>query len=459
MITATSRPAEGQSFWALSLSGRKVAGLLLIAVLFRLLWLWQAGALWQTQDFREASNAAIAYARTGTIADAFAPGQGPTAHMLPTMIFVAGSIHRIFGVESVMANLVLVGWALIQMLVGFLLWRAIFVELKQDRAPLYAGLLVLAILPVCMPQEVGNFRYWEGGLAALLAGANLLCLLRIERASAWGWRTLGGIALLSAVTFFVSPSAGLAVDLCWGIFALRRFPLRRAAGFAMLSALALALLIAPWAIRNDRQLGHRILLRDDFGLEIALANYDGALSDDMPLATFQKRLIALHPSLHGPGLVAMRAAGGEYDYSAQLLSETRQWIALHPLDFVRLCLRHYRQFYFPDLWEFGATRWNSPEAMPGYQAQIVAIFGTIGLIWSLLRRRRGYGWIALYYFAAGIVYAVVQPVPRYSYIIFGLQVFLAAGCVHDIMMLVRRRFAREEAPAGLPSVAVSANPG
>ncbi|WBO21906.1 hypothetical protein [Sphingomonas abietis] len=437
---------------------RTVAVLLVVAVVFRLWWLWRVGALWQPYGFQEASNAAIAYARTGTIADALFPGQGPTAHLLPVPIIIAGSIQRLFGIGSALANLALVGWALAVTIVGYTLLRAIFTELRQDLRVLNAGLLALAILPVFVPQEVGDFRYWEGGLAATLASANLLCLLRMERKPAWSWAALGSIALLSAATFFVSPSAGLAVDLCWALCALRRLPLRRAAGFAMLCVAALALLITPWAIRNDRQLGHRILLRDDFGLEIALANHDGAVSGAAPFETFEKRLSALHPTLRGPGLVALRAAGGEYAYSAGLLDETRSWIRRHPFDFARLCLRHYRQFYFPDLWEFGAMTWTSPEAGPAYEAQIVAILGAIGLIWSLLRRRRGYGWIAIYYVAAGLVYAVVQPVPRYSYIIFGLQVFLAVGCGRDLLLLAGR-LRGERRRAGLPTAPLPASPG
>ena len=96
---------------------------------------------------------------------------------------------------------------------------------------------------------------------------------------------------------------------------------------------------------------------------------------------------------------------------------------------------------------YGAQRWDHPQAPRASVAQGVAVLGAIGLLWSLVRRRRGYGWIAIYYLAAGAVYGIVQPVPRYSYIIFAMQVFLATGLLADLRHLRLHRAGARGDPA------------
>ena len=438
---------------------RQLALILLLSLAIRIVWMIFGGATWQSLDVGEATHTALSFARDGRIADGFFPGQGPTAHMLPTMIVIAGTILRLFGPDSPLANLMLAAWALAQSFAAFLLIRTLFARIGTDRAALSAGLAILCLVPVLIAQETCDFRFWEGALALCLATCNLLLLERFDRQGFASRRGIALVACLSAITFFVSPPAGLAIDLCWATYALRKLPPRTTLAFAMGSALALALVIAPWTIRNQRVMGEPIALRSNFWLEAAIANHSAALSDAPRRAVWSQRMRTVHPFGGPEGATAFRAAGGELAYGRLLGRETRAWIRAHPADFIRLSLRHYRQFYIPDRWQFGLTKWARPVGLRALLIQAVGVFGIAGLLWGLVQRRRFYGYIAIYVAAAGLPYALVQPIPRYSYLVYGILAFLAAQLLTDVAKVVATGLARRRAGLILPATATGGQLG
>lgn len=412
--------------------------LLITGLVIRLAWLVLVRGLLHPFDLGEASSAVDALARTGTLADAFGPGTGPTAHLMPVTIVVAAAVQRALG-DSAAASLVLSLWTLALLGASWLLARSLFAKAGWRPAALIGGLALLCLLPGHIVQEVADFRVWEGGLATLLALANLWLIVTLDRGEAIAAQPLLIGAALSAATFFVSPTTGLAVDACWAWLALRRLPLRRTLAFAATAAAALALVLAPWVLRNAQVMGSPILLRDNFGLEIALANYPGALDPADWLAESQARMQAIHPNDNAVALARLRAAGGEVAYSRALGRETGDWIRAHPLDFARLALRHYRQFYFPDRWQGALTNWEAFPTLRIELIRLVAAFGLAGLLVGLLRRERFYGLFALYIGLAGLPYALVQPVPRYAYVVWPLLAFLAARLLVDIFAGLKAR--------------------
>jgi hypothetical protein len=56
----------------------------------------------------------------------------------------------------------------------------------------------------------------------------------------------------------------------------------------------------------------------------------------------------------------------------------------------------------------------------------VSLFGLIGLALALHRRRRGHAMLAIYLLLVALPYGLVQPVPRYTWLVYGVLVFLAA---------------------------------
>lgn len=404
----------------------------------RFVWLVLVRALLAPLDLGEASAAANALARTGTLADAFAPGSGPTAHLMPVTVTLAGAIQQVFG-DSPATALLLSLWTLALLALIWLLARALFAEAGWHRRALIGGLALLCLIPGHIVQEAADFRIWEGGLSALLALANLWLIVTLDKRETIATQPLLLAAALSAVTFFVSPTTGLAIDACWAWLALRRLPFPRALAFAATAAAALALLLAPWVLRNAQVMGSPVLLRDNFGLEIAMANYPGALDPADPRAETLARARAIHPYQNPQALARLRAAGGEVAYAQALGRETRAWIAAHPLDFARLALRHYRQFYFPDRWQGALTNWGAFPTLRIEMIRLVAAFGLLGLAVGLVRRRRYYGLFALYLALAGLPYALVLPIPRYAYVVWPLLAFLAAQLAVDASAALRRR--------------------
>jgi len=399
---------------------------LLAGVAIRLLWLVAVhGSVDAVIGVGEATRVALSVARGHGLADPFFAGQGPSAHLMPLYPLVVGGLIRCFGSSSG-GMLVLLAFALAQWAATLLVARRLFAVLGLSPMVLRRATLLLCLLPVHAPQEAIDFRYWEGGVSALLAMLSLWWIVTLDRAGVPGWTTLAAAAMLAALTFFVAPPVGLAVCLGWGCWALRRLPPRRVAGFAVAGCCAVLLFVAPWAWRNERVLGSAITTRSNFGLELAIANHPAAVSGRRPAETFAERLLAVHPFASPTARVALRAEG-EVAYSRRLGADTRRWIAAHPLDFARLYLRHLGQFFFPRPWQYYFSGWEALRVERAVIVSLVQALGLIGLAVLLVRRRRGAGYVALYVAAIALPFAAFQPTMRYSYLLWTLLAFAAAS--------------------------------
>ncbi len=414
-----------------------VALILMLAAAVRLWWMHAANALTRFVDLGEASHVALSVARGDGIVDAFFLGQGPTAHLLPTSVAIAGGLYRLFGYPSPAANVVVALWGLAQSLAALALLYPVARLIGVRPLVARAGLLVLAISPAFLSQEAADFRVWEGALALCLVLANLLLLFTLDRRDATPTRFLFLAAALASATFFVSPPAGVAIDACWGLFALRRLSWAGVAGFALLGAVALALLIAPWAIRNERTFGQPILLRSNFGLELALANHDAAVDGEPRDATFNARIDQIHP-FNSPVAADRVRRIGEIAYFQALRREADAWIGRHPISFARLTLRHYRQFYLPDEWQLRATIWRNWTLPRAIAIWLPTLIGLAALALGVGRRRFGYIYLATYIALVGLPYAIVQPVPRYGYLVYGILTMLAVRLIAETWNAYRR---------------------
>lgn len=401
---------------------------LLAGLTLRLGWLGLTHGLTDFAGLGEATREALSVARGNGFADPYFDGQGPSAHLLPVMPAIAGGMLALFGAGSVAGNLALLGWSLAQTLCAWLLLHRLFATCGASPAVLRRGMILLCLVPVFASHETVDFRWWEGAASVCLLCLNLLLLLDLEARRPVTPRRIAAIAGLSAVTFFVSPPVGLAAGACWAVFALRNLPLRQAMLLATAAAGALALLIAPWAIRNQQAIGAPILLRSNFGLELALANHPAAIAPASPGKTFAERLLAIHP-YHSPAARAAVRTEGEIAYAARLGRETRGWIADHPAAFAQLYLRHLGEFFFPRSWQMYFT---DTEDLPGIRALVVSIvnlLGLIGLALGLRARRRGYWAIALCVAVIALPYGLVQPIPRYTWLVYGLLAFPAVEAI------------------------------
>lgn len=412
--------------------------LLIGGLAIRLVWLGHSHGLTDFAGLGEATREALSVAHGRGFADPYFDGQGPSAHLLPVMPTIAGGVMALLGPGSVAGNLALLVWSLAQSLCAWLLLRRLFEKSGAAPATLRWGMVLLCLVPVFASHETVDFRWWEGAASLCLMCGNLLLLLELEARERLTPREIAGIAALSAATFFVSPPVGLATGACWAVFALRRLPLRQALLLGASAAAALGLLLAPWAIRNSQQLGTPVLIRSNFGLELALANHPAATAPDAAGKVFAERLLEIHPYHSPDARAALVEAGGEVAYAKGLEREAKAWIASNPGAFAKLYLRHLSAFFFPRAWQMYFT---DTEDMPVVRALIVTtvnLLGLVGLALGLFARRRGYWAIATCIAVIALPYGLVQPVPRYTYLVYGLLAFLAIDLIVRSRTLLQR---------------------
>jgi hypothetical protein len=189
---------------------------------------------------------------------------------------------------------------------------------------------------------------------------------------------------------FVTPTLGLPIYVAAAIYIWRNLSLPRALLAGVIATLALATIVTPWAIRNYHSMGAFVLLRDNAGMQLAVANYPAGVNPADPYQAYEDRLDEISPYFN-PALKAdMEAAGGEVEYNRKLSRETKGWIREHPADFVHLTLRHFTEFYWPREWQFrhtGSGRFATERAAVLW---LTSTFAFIGLAWGIWRRRPGY---------------------------------------------------------------------
>jgi hypothetical protein len=376
----------------------------------------------------EAANVAISIARDGSFADTFARGSGLSAHFTPSMTLVTGLVYALFGVHSFASEAILAVLSISLSLTSAWLWYRIIQEIGAPRLAALAALALFCILPMNFTNEAIAFRAWEGGLATAGAAWCLLLALRIDKDPAPTLKRFAGLAVISAVTFYVSQAIGLAVYGTMGLLLLRRFEVRRWPAAIGIAALCLVVALAPWTIRNAVAFDRFIPLRSNLGLELALANYPGALAAKNERADFLERLRAIHPLESDAAFQTMMRAGGEIPYADALGKQAKAWIAAHPDQFARLSARHLSEFYFPRAWQWNVYS-DRAQGVRARQA-LFWLLSSVGLLAALLLPWL-YGSRALYPTIFAVVpalpYLIVQPILRYNYLVFAPLLFCAVA--------------------------------
>lgn len=424
-----------------------IAGFLVI----RLTWLMKVhhgfdGLL----DASEATRVALSVATHGVVGDAYFIGQGPTAHLMPLNPMLAGGILWLFDPDSSLANYALLALSLGQVIVGYLLVRLVFVRLGADEVAVRWGTALLMLLPPFAPQEVVDFRYWEGASALILAAANLLAMIDLYRDRRLPAKAIAGIAALFALTCFVSPPVGIALAPGWAVVALRALPFPRAAMLAAATALAMAVTFAAWTVRNASVFGTLITTRSNLGIELALAMHPAAVPGDTPAQVFHARLGDVHPSANAAAR-AFVVRHGEAAYSARLAARTWRWMRENPANAARLWLRHVTETIVPRPWQMYFSGWEGARAARAAAIAIVQLLGLAGLAIGIMQRRRGYGLILGYVGMIVLTLGFFQPMPRYIFLIYAFFAIPAVDAVHRVLsaaaQVVRDRRAAAS-PAG-----------
>jgi hypothetical protein len=395
----------------------------------------------------EIARVAIAFAKTERIADsfgggrgAFAPGQGPTAHVLPLPPIFAGTIYRLFGIRSPTSEFMLEVTAVLLALASSAFLYKGFGFAGMRRRERLVALAAVCLLPLPFLLETVEFRIWEGAMATCLAFGFVCLLGHAETRRSHSWRMIAALSLLAAVTFFVHPSLGLACYLCALLFAVEDVRRGRLVGTALIAVAALVVVLAPWAARNAAVMGKPILLRSNFGLELALANYPGALAPGDPKQRFRRRLAEIHPAVSPTAFAAMERAGGEVAYADKLGASATAWIRQNPGAFARLCFRHLGEYYFPPTWHWNIYIEHGWTVLPKAALQwLISALALSGIAYTLLTSARRYRYLIIMAIVPTLPYMIVQPVPRYRYIVYGLSLFFAVRFMAWMLARVRAR--------------------
>lgn len=405
--------------------------LLLIGVAERVLWCFMTTAPGATG---EAFNVARAIASGRGFADAYAIGQGPTAHLLPASPAIAGSVYWLFGINSIASESILAFWALSLVFTAYVLLFRAFAQLGTPRWARLVSFGFLCITPIYIAQEAIDFRIWEGGLAVALMALLLYKIAQAESTCHVANRDVIHLSLIGAVLFFINPALGLGCYGCLFVLGLRRLTTRQRLSGVAITLAALASLIGPWAARNYQQLGSPVLLRSNAGLELALANHPRAAAALAPPGqVFLERLRNIHPAQGAVPLARVRQVG-EVLYSKQLGADASHWMFENPLSAVMLAGRHIRQTLAPEPWQFttfGSGKWSR------LRSALASLVGLIGCARLLLFKRAIWIYPTLMVVIPALALSPFQPVPRYTYLFYPILVYCAGDLLSQIILKFR----------------------
>lgn len=372
----------------------------------------------------EAGNVAAAIAMGRGFSDAYQPGQGYTAHLLPVSPGIAGLVYSLLGIRSLASEFILACWSIGLVMASFALyWRA-FARLGVALPARILGLAYVCLMPAYIGPESVDFRVWEGGLTVFLMALFLDRLLAAEGRPMADRRSLILLAAIIAILFFVNPPEGAAAAGCALLFGWRRLGRHDFLMSAGATLLFTSILIVPWTVRNDIRLGVPIMLRSNAGLELALANHPGALTGKDRLRVFTDRLGEIHPVNIGP-YRRMQQVGGEVRYSQLLGQQTVAWMASHKVATLELAARHVREIYMPEPWQFGIFGSRKLTGLRAVLASLSGVAGLLGLFVALYRRRSGWAYVAIFALMPALELCLFQPIPRYTYLFYGILTFAA----------------------------------
>jgi hypothetical protein len=119
----------------------------------------------------------------------------------------------------------------------------------------------------------------------------------------------------------------------------------------------------------------------------------------------------------------------------------------NPTDTIRLTARHLVQFYFPPSWfwkiyEEGSVGVGLKQAL----TWAISLLGLAGVALALFRRRQQFQYLAIMALVPCLPYLLVQPVPRYRYLVYAPLVFFSAYLLVALLQWLLARFAPPTKP-------------
>jgi hypothetical protein len=283
----------------------------------------------------EITAVAMALYERGEFADPYCLPTGPTAHMPPFFPAFMALVYHLFG-PTLTAGYVI--WWFAALSFGFMYgmtpWLAGRLGLCPEAGVL--GGLAGALLP--------RFPPYAEALTAVAIGLTLAAFVR--RWGAGGTSPSGSLLLGLAfgAAFHVNPTLlpvvlGCVLFELWWIREPRRW---RDPAIILLGA---TLACVPWTWRNHSTLHGLFFIRSNLGLELRMGNHEGAGGH---LDISARRGTERHPRTKEDEARRVQELG-ELAYMRAAGREALDWIAGHPIAFLRLTGSRIVQFWFGPL--------------------------------------------------------------------------------------------------------------
>jgi hypothetical protein len=208
-------------------------------------------------------------------------------------------------------------WGIVGGMIGAIVPVNFLSEAKSGES--LSGLVFLLMVMLTLgAAKSAHFSFAKGFLHGILWGVTLLI-------GSTGFMLLIGLLLVLALQF--------------------RHRLRELAIYTVALAIGAAIPISPWAIRNQRALGAPIVLRDNLGLELAVA-----FNDKVGVTFYETdrngTFASVHPNVSPEQARRVRDLG-ELAYMRSRMAEGRDWISRHPARAAQLIVLRAIGFWFP----------------------------------------------------------------------------------------------------------------
>ncbi len=323
---------------------------------------------------------------------------------------------------------------------ALLLSAAIFMSAQAALLPVVAlrvGFAFEAGVLAAIAWMLAKVRPWpehEAGLAGLLI--ILLTIVLSLWAESTGSRVIPLLAGALLAFTALTTSAAVIVVAVWFLTPLALPLWRQRRLEIVLFVLAATALIVPWSIRNYNVFREVILIRGNFGLELAVSNNDCtqvSLVENVISECFQVQ----HPNTSA-GEADRIVRLGEPEYNRQRTHEALAWITANPVRFASLTARRFVRFWIPsetgdpisEIFHPLVTR----ERLWVYGMTLMSVFGLVrlwrtnppgALLCSL--------WLSLF----PLVYYIVQFLERYRRPILWITFLLAGAEIWRLILQSR----------------------
>lgn len=220
-----------------------------------------------------------------------------------------------------------------------------------DRRTALLGALAAAVWP---GQIYFSSLALSEPLFTLLFTTAFLLIVVTPRAGAWRGTVLLALGVMIGLAALTRGQALVLLPLALAAWGMAGYRWRPAVAWVTLAAIGAAVVIAPWVVRNDHQLGSPVLIATNLGPNLWIGNHDDA--------TGRMNIPESDPPLPERGTLTQP----QYEVKAGNLALRKglTYMVSHPVDEVRLSGSKIRAMYESDS---TALDWNSAYK-PGYYA-------------------------------------------------------------------------------------------